>query len=464
MLTLEELKQQHPQYGAVAKNSNYYYQSYMGGSSYKAGHHLIQYLGEANAPGDQYGKRIAATPLDNHVQTTVDIYRSFLFRQLPSRTLSTLVNNPLTEQWLEDVDQDGQSMNSFMKSINDLAMVTGSMWILIDKGSYAVETQAQEIALGLRAYACAYTPQNVLNWRYERQLNGKNELVYVKLIEEQTPESISIACWHKEYVEKYVVSINSQGEWETVEEYNQYLNPLGYIPIVHYAPIRSPIKGVGQSLVADVADQQKMIYNMLSELEQTIRISGHPSLVKTAATEANAGAGAIVTVPEDTDPGLKPYLLQPTAASIEGILATINNCVESIQRMTHTYAVQSRKTAGQSGVAMQTERQLLNAKLADITDSMRETELKMWAIWADWSGIELPADFDIEYADTFDMRDRTAELDYLLKVKSAGINNSVFIDEVNRQIIELTIEDAFKLEEVLSTPTTTTPTLGGMFE
>ncbi len=98
MLTLEQLEQTHPSYTQVAEQANYHYKSYVGGELYKSGSYLTQYIGENQGPGDQYGKRLASTPLDNHVQTTVDIYRSFLFRTLPKRDLGLLINNPLVEQ------------------------------------------------------------------------------------------------------------------------------------------------------------------------------------------------------------------------------------------------------------------------------------------------------------------------------------------------------------------------------
>ncbi len=144
----------HESYKELAAQANYLYRSFIGGNTYRAGSYLTQYIGEQNAPGNQYQKRLNATPLDNHVQTTVDIYRSFLFRNAPRRELGLLANNPLVGEWLKDTDQEGQGMDSFLKTANDLAIVTGSVWLLVDKPTYKVLTQAEEIALGIRAYAC----------------------------------------------------------------------------------------------------------------------------------------------------------------------------------------------------------------------------------------------------------------------------------------------------------------------
>ena len=450
MLTLEQIEQTHPSYAQVAEQANYHYKSYVGGELYKSGSYLTQYIGENQAPGDQYGKRLNSTPLDNHVQTTVDIYRSFLFRTLPKRELGLLINNPLVNAWLYDTDQEGQSMDSFLKTANDLAMVHGSTWILVDKPAYKVETQAEAIELGIRAYAAAYTPQNVLDWYFERNIAGKMELEYIKVKESENDEYVTFTCWHKDSVEKYKVSKDNQGEIDKIVEHKEYDNPLDYIPFVFHAPLKSPTKGIGYSLISDVANQQKFIYNCLSEVEQHLKISSHPTLVKPTSTDAVAGAGSILNLDNDVDPALKPYLLQPSLSTTDSILKTIENSVASIKRMTHTSAIQATTGSPMSGVALQTERQLLNAKLADMADTLKETEYQMWITWLDWQALSMPEDFTIDYPETFDMRDEHLELDFLMKARSAGVSNEMFQNEISKQVVALTVDDDELQSEILA--------------
>ena len=330
--------------------------------------------------------------------------------------------------------------------LSNLALVTGSCWILVDKPSYKVNTQAEEIALGIRAYAAMYTPQNVLNWYYERNIAGKMILKHIKVRESENQNEVTYTLWYPDYVEKYTIHKDD----DVISHHEIYDNPLGYVPFVFHAPFKSPVRGVGFSLIADVANQQKFIYNLISEIEQTVRISSHPTLVKTPSTDANAGAGGIVSIQEDMDPGLKPYLLQPNASTVQSIIDTINKSVEAIQRMSHTSAIQATTGAPMSGVALQVERQLLNAKLSDIADTLRETELAMWAIFLDWQALATPNDFDIEYPTTFDMRDEHLELDFLLKARSSGVNVPAFQREIDRQIIALTVDDSEIQSKILN--------------
>jgi hypothetical protein len=214
-------------------------------------------------------------------------------------------------------------------------------------------------------------------------------------------------------------------------------------------PVRSMYPGVGNSVVADVADVQRSIYNKLSELEQNIRLSNHPSLVKTAGTQAGAGAGSIITMPEDLPGDKNPFLLQPTGASIQGIIDSINKDVEAINRMTHLSAVRAHLGAPVSGVALQTERQLLNSMLSDLADTVEETELAIWRIWSDWQDQPLPDEFAVEYVKTFDMRDEHSDLE--LYRRALEITTDPELTRVIQQdMAKLLVTDVSDLQLVLN--------------
>jgi hypothetical protein len=449
----EDLLNTHPMYQQTAKEADFFYRSYVGGKLYQKGEYLIKYLGEDNTPGDSYGKRIGATPLDNHVKTTVDIYSSFIFRNLPKRTLGQLYSNPSVQQFMKNTDQNGMGLDSFMKSINDMALVLGSVWLLVDKPNYAVSSAAEAEALGIKPYVCAYTPQNVLDWEYTRSVNGTHQLSYVKVLESETNNQSSVTEWFPDRIVKTIVQTNDLGEASHIVSTEEFQNPLGIVPFINYAPLPAPQKGIGYSVVGDVAYSQKYIYNLLSELEQNIRISGHPSLVKTPSTRASAGAGAIIEVQEDMEPGLKPYLLQPSGSSIDGILDAIDKIVHSIHRMTHTSAVQIMRGSPMSGVALATERQLLNTKLAQISQGLEETEQKIWNLFMVWQELDMPEDFSIHYAQTFDIRDEHSDLELYRKALTT-VSDPKFVEEMNVKVAELLIENEETLKEVTTSITT----------
>ena len=151
----------------------------------------------------------------------------------------------------------------------------------------------------------------------------------------------------------------------------------------------------------------------------------------------------------DMDPGLKPYLLQPTAAGVNGILDSIDKVVEGIQRMTHTSAVQATKGSPISGVALTVERQLLNAKLTDIADTLQETELQLWNIWFNWQAIEAPVDFDITYSMNFDAKDQHSEVELYRKAIEVA-PNAALVKYLQEDVARMLIDDPEDLNIVLA--------------
>jgi hypothetical protein len=197
---------------------------------------------------------------------------------------------------------------------------------------------------------------------------------------------------------------------------------------------------VGISDISDVAYMQKAIYQELSEIEQLIRISNHPTLVKTYDTDASAGAGAIINMAEDMDAGLKPYQMQPSGGNLDAIRASITDKIESINRMAHMGAVRGTEAITQSGVAMQTEFQMLNAKLSEKADILELAEEQLWGFYCNWQEHNTH-EVGISYPDSFDLRDYAQELQFLQQIRASGVKSVTMLREVDKQIADLVLDD-----------------------
>jgi hypothetical protein len=185
---------------------------------------------------------------------------------------------------------------------------------------------------------------------------------------------------------------------------------------------------------------QKAIYAELSEIEQLIRISNHPTLVKTYDTDASAGAGAIINIADDLDAGLRPYQMQPSGANLDAIRASIADKIDAINRMTHMGAVRGAKELTQSGVAMQTEFQMLNAKLSEKADILELAEEQLWGYYCNWQDHNTH-EVKISYPDSFDLRDYAQELQFLQQVQASGVRSETLRKEVDKQIADLVLDD-----------------------
>ena len=428
-------------YEKTKKRNVYYYQSYQGGDTYKKGEHLSKYSNESEA---EYEDRVQSTPLDNHCKGVVSVYNSFLFRKDIHREWGSLENDPAIPQLENDADLEGRSLNSFMKEANTLASVFGMMWICVSKPNSNANTRAEELNQNIRPYLSMISPLMMLDWNYTRSNSGHYILDYVKYIEEQSDIHTVIKEWYPEVVVTTVTDNDKREVKETVTE----PNGIGRVPVVAHYTERSSVRGKGVSLIADIADLQRAIYNEYSEVEQTIRLSNAASLVKTADTEAGAGPGAIIQMSDGMDPALKPYLLQPSGASVDSIYNSIDKRIAAIDRIAHLGAIRETTAKTMSGVSRSMEFEQLNAKLSDIADALELTEENIMRIVAAYQG--LAWDGVIDYPDSFNIRDENADLDFYLKASVAPINSATYKREINAAIARLVIgDDSEAMAEIL---------------
>ena len=430
-----DIEYTHPEYDNNKYRWEFYLRSYMGGEDYKDGGYLTRYVNEDK---DEYNRRLDLTPMDNHCKNIVHIYSSFLWRVPPVRKFNSLANNPAIENFMKDADLDGRSFNAFMKQAQVWSSVYGNVWLMMDKPLSNAGTRAEELAQDIRPYVTMFTPENVFDWKYERTASGRFKLVYLKVreaIEEisDTEKEVYYRVWREDTIES----------WKSINEIDTHLdtidNALGKIPAVFLPAQRSVVRGIGISDLSDAAYMQRAIYQELSEIEQLIRISNHPTLVKTYNTDASAGAGSVINMPDDMDSNMKPYQIQPSGQNLDSVRAAITDKVEAINRMSHMGAVRGTQAMTQSGVAMQTEFQMLNAKLSEKADILELAEEQLWELFADWQ--DATPDVEVFYPDSFDLRDYDKELIFLQQMRSTGVKSVTLMQEIDKQIADLVLDD-----------------------
>jgi hypothetical protein len=398
----------------------------MGGEEYRQGAHLNRYQLETD---NEYNTRLLTTPLDNHCRSVINVYNSFLFREEPDRDFGSLEYDPALEDYLEDADLEGRDLDSVMKEISTWASVFGHCYALLSKPNIGALTRADEIAEGVRPYISLITPLTVYDWTYERAANGRYSLTYFKYVEDVNDQISTVVEWYKDRI----VKTTTDRRAKSVESQEELPNELGIIPVVIAYNARSPVRGIGISDINDIADQQKAIYNELSEIEQSIRLDSHPSLVTPENVKLGSGAGAVIYLPETLDPGLRPYLLENSGADISSIYSSIQNRVNSIDKMANTGGVRATESRNMSGVAMETEFQLLNARLAEKADNLELAEEQLWKLWARYQGYTW--DGEVEYPGSFNIRDTAAEIDNLVKAKTAATDPRV-LAWIDHEVLE----------------------------
>lgn len=444
----------HDDYALVASNNTEYndnrdrweflLNSYVGGDEYRRQGYLTRYQLET---ANEYQQRLNNTPLDNHCQSVISVYISYLFREKPERDFKEWEIYQDVEDFLDDCDYDGRSLDSFMKDVAVWSSVFGHSWILMTKPDIGATTLGDEQAAGLRPYVNLLTPLAVVDWTWSRSSTGAYELSYFKYIEEIVDKLTVVKEWTLTSIKTW--HLDDQAKEAYLNE--EVPNMLGVIPAVLAYNKRSIVKGIGVSDLADIADAQRLIYNYNSEIEQSIRLDGHPSLVVTPNTQFGSGAGAIIQMPENLDPGLRPYVLEHGGANVASIHASIAQLTDAIDRMANTGGVRAVQSQAMSGVALEVEFSLLNARLSEKADNLELCEEQLWKLFGLYQGREWNG--EVEYPGSFNVRDQLREFQQLQIAKSAATDPRV-LAYIDHEILECLGEDADLIMPEMVDPTT----------
>ena len=438
--TRDDAYETHKDYKENVNLWEYFIRSYNGGYDYTIGQYLNRYNLELD---NEYNQRLGNTPCDNHCKNIIQIYSSFLFRVKASRDFGSMAEEPSLESFLKDADLEGNNFNSVMKQAQNYAAIYGHVFMVLDKPAIQTRTRADELNQEIRPYISIVTPENVLDWNFKREVNGKYYLDYLKVREEVDKDGGTyFRLWFPDRIET-IYSKDDRSDPTTIDTVD---NLIGKIPAVILYNSKSHKRGIGQSDLQDIADLQKSIYNELSEIEQLIRLTNHPSLVKTPSVNASAGAGAVIEMPDEMDSNLKPYLLQPSGQNLNGLMDSINHKVDAINRIAHTGAVRTTKQQVSSGIALQTEFELLNARLSEKADNLEIAEEQLFRCYAMFQNTTF--DGEINYPDSFNIRDYASDLIYFQQAKAMSIGSPTFNKEVDKEIARAVVDNDEKLNTI----------------
>jgi hypothetical protein len=357
---------------------------------------------------------------------------SFLFRNDAERNFGPWEGQADLDQFLENTDYDGRSFNSFMKETAIWASVFGHTWVIMNKPDVGATTLAQELESEVRPYMNLMSPLVVNDWTWHRHPNGAYELVYLKYIEEVLDKITILKEWTKDEIRTWKLDDQrKEAEIVAVEK-----NGLGIVPAICVYNRKSIVRGQGVSDIQDISDVQKMIYNLTSEIEQSIRLDGHPTLVVPPTAQLGAGAGALIVLQDGSDPGLKPYYLEHSGSNVDSIRNSMTDLIDRIDQMANTGGVRATSARTTSGVALETEFQLLNARLSEKADNLELAEEQLWRLFGMYQGRTW--DGYIKYPDTFSIRDIQREANELVTARQAATSPEVFalIDYRIRELLD----------------------------
>lgn len=366
----KDLQQTNSEYDAMLKRWQFWLAAYEGTQA------LIDYGAIEKHPREDdvtYRQRLNDVFGFNYCGSIVDLFSYYLNEKEPSRDLGALAEDKTWQKFNDDCNLDGDSFDDWLKQWQKHASIYGHVGVLVDAPANRESSDAYP-------YVCGYTPEAILDWRYERDPDtGRQRLTMLKLRE----EGDTYLVWTLETWERWKI------EDGKAERINSDVNPLGEIPFVWLRNKRGRIRYMGVSDIKDIARIDVGIMRHVSQAQEIIKYNAFPMLAtpKTdAGDEKEVGPRAVLEFDPEI-PDSRPFWL-PTEvqAPIQAIVQWIERAINEIYRISNTGGLNATETSTQakSGVALRQEFQRLNTTLAAKASLLDEAELVIIYFWLLW--------------------------------------------------------------------------------
>jgi len=377
----------------------------------------------------------------NYSRSVIDLFNFYQFRSPIRRQLGQLAD---LQDWVDfekDCDRDGNNFDNFMMEQSKFADILGHVGILVDrpKGEFVTAADAQ----GNWPYLCPYMPQNILDWEFSRDAQGKRILVYLKLLDDEGYYRL----WYRDHWEVWKLPDEDDAEPLLIDDGP---NPLGEIPFVWLYCDKSTKREIGKSDIHDIARIDASIMRNLSQSEEIINYSAFPMMRKPfrepGQQEQSDDVGVTAVLGFDPEhPESKPDWLP---AACEGPLAAIVDFImkkiEEIYRASNAGGLAATEVQGQakSGVALRTEFQLLNGKLIKKSENVVKAERAIIWYFCLWLAQEqLWEEVKVERPRTFEIEDLATDLNNVLTAQTI-VGSKRFNSELQKMVVRLMLQTA----------------------
>ena len=365
----------------------------MFGLAFKAGRPFIQECLKQHPKesADNWKKRVKEGFNFPYSQNIVNIYNYFLTEKPAVREVdASIAERKDWKEFQKDCSLYNTKFDVFLNDSQKLAGAYGTSGILVDcmPGKFAKDNKPVP-------YCSLYTPNNILDWKYERDLlTGRPELTYLKLKDGERTYLI----WTKEGWGKYRLDADERD----IEDWQEGVNSIGIVPFVWFPNIQDieyPYLGVSD--ITDAAYVNAAVIRALSMGNEVMTMAGFPMLMMPMEDEVESLSGSggqeEITISEssvlDFDPefgtgGQPRWLESPVKPSIEAILAWLDRITEEMYRAALLHGVHQNRDKAQtkSGTALRFEFAQTNSALSKKADSLVEVEKKiiyLWGLWQD---------------------------------------------------------------------------------
>ena len=407
-LTPEQLKKTGALYDLFISDWLFY------GKAFKAGKTFIeevvfQHPSESNT---NYARRLSEAFNFPYCQNIVSIYNYFLTEKKAIREIDAEIED--REDWQafqKNCDFYGTNFDFFINNTQKLSGIYGTAGVLIDMQSGNFSENDNEYA-----YLSAFTPNNILDWTFERDFKTRRPvLTYLKLREDDN----SYLIWTPERWERYRLGIKKKTEYDIAKERSEGtystepdhevviardvgINRLREVPFVFLPNIRSSeYFYLGDSDITDASLVNGAIVRVLSMGNEVMKMAGFPMLLypfqsenqyieDNSSDEVIVAEDSVLQFDPDAKNGKPAWLESPVEASIDSILKWIDRLAEEMYRAANLAGLHQNRDKAQtkSGTYLRYQFQQTNSVLSKKADALVEAEQRIYYFWGKWQGIE----------------------------------------------------------------------------
>jgi hypothetical protein len=384
--------------------------AYSGQGGFATGEYLVAHPREDTTSGGKFDRRKALAVYPNFTRKIVDVFMGFLWKQTPNRETDDLYT-----QFMNNADGAGSKLDTLLFAYQRLAMILGTVYVIVDKPQTQGQTRADQalpyLALRLPGQLEAEEKDAAGRWlsvTFSETLDG--ETVYRTFT--TTGWKVSKDVDNKDVL-KDVEGKAMQGEYA-----------LGRVPVVrlHIAKPLNPTASRSQSWVYDLAGLNWDLYNSRSELRELFRAQTFAILKLPARDEAQRESLKDLTISTENalsyDPtdGGEPGYIAPPADPVKLYMLQIADTITDMYRTANLEFVGGVQ---QSGVATAFHFQEANSSLGGMAGECEAAETEIaWLVYK-WQGREFTG--NIAYPNEFNMSDITQAISIAMDSVTLGM-------------------------------------------
>jgi hypothetical protein len=452
-MTLDELKQTHKLHQLFINDWLFYRAAYKGGQEFIDAV-LFQHPRETDG---EFLQRRKEAYCFNYPSSIIHLLNFFLTDTPPQRDPGPIAKRKDWKKFITNCDLFGTDMDVFLNDAQKLSAIFGTVGILVDKPGGQYELDDMEVS----PYISYYTPDNILDWNFERNLmNNYYELNYVKLRDGRD----NYLIWTKDRWEKYYVD----EEQDEIIQMRYGENPLGEVPFVFMPNIRGieyPFLGISD--LKDVGRICGEIVRCFSECSQTLKYSAFPMLKMPDEIDgvdldhANEDDEVVVGKrpvlnfnPEYGIGGQPSWLESPVLDPVRGTKEYADYITEELYRgcLLSSILVNRDKAQQKSGAMLRVEQKQLSALLSKKANNMINAELEIIKLWCKWQSCpELIDQYEINKTRVFSVDELSTELEYsfaaVSQIPSDSFAKAMFKKIANTLLPNIPITDLKTIED-----------------